>query len=158
MSPSERVLVGAKRPGFFVIGSCKFLFSPRARTHAALSLRSQQVVEPQREWLRHKKGSTTERCSSFNTHLRFTGQPGGGAPSPPVTPYNPRRTGIALKHTIPGLWAKFRLGRDSPTDKFRHWTVLGCPTQASRGEEDVVEPRAGCFEAALPTLRRYCRK
>ena len=25
---------------------------------------------------------------------------------------------------------KFRLGRDSPTGKLRHWIVLGCPTQA----------------------------
>ena len=33
-----------------------------------------------------------------------------------------------------------------------------CAHFSRLGEEDVVEPRAGCFEAALPTLRRYCRR
>ena len=48
---------------------------------------------------------------------------------------NPGRAGSAQSTLLgawgtPGLWVKFRLGRDSPIGKSRHWTVLGCPIQA----------------------------
>ena len=48
---------------------------------------------------------------------------------------NPGHAGSAQSTILgawgtPGPWVKFRLGRDSPIGKSRHWTVLGCPIQA----------------------------